>query len=55
MRAVLIVRAGVHSFFRMSRQIAPVTELIFGCQIFVINLICVIELKLNAKVDLDLP
>jgi len=24
MRAVLIVRAGVHSFFKMSKQIAPV-------------------------------
>lgn len=37
--AVLIVRAGVHSFLRMSRQIAPVTELIFGCHIFVSNFI----------------
>jgi len=37
--AVLIVRAGVHSFFKISRQIAPVCELMFGCQILVINLI----------------
>jgi hypothetical protein len=37
--AVLMVRAGVHSFFRMSRQIAPVWELMLGCQIFVMNLI----------------
>jgi hypothetical protein len=34
-----MVRAGVHSFFRMSRQIAPVYELMFGCQILVMNLI----------------
>jgi len=39
MSAVLIVRAGVHSFFKISRQIAPVYELMFGCQILVINLI----------------
>jgi hypothetical protein len=38
-RAVRIVRAGVHSFLRMSRQMAPVWELMFGCQIFVMNLI----------------
>ena len=38
-RAVRMVSAGVHSFFRMSRQIAPVYELIFGCQIFVSNFI----------------
>jgi len=37
--AVLIVNAGVHSFFRMSRQIAPVCELILGCHIFVSNFI----------------
>ena len=34
-----MVRAGVHSFFRMSRQMAPVYELIFGCQILVSNFI----------------
>ena len=39
MRAVLMVKAGVHSFFRMSRQIAPVCELMFGCHIFVSNFI----------------
>ena len=39
MRAVLMVNAGVHSFLRMSRQIAPVWELIFGCHIFVSNFI----------------
>ena len=38
-KAVLIVRAGVHSFFKMSKQIAPVYELIFGCHIFVSNFI----------------
>ncbi len=38
-RAVLIVSAGVHSFFKISRQIAPVCELMFGCQILVMNLI----------------
>ena len=37
--AVLIVRAGVHSFLRMSKQMAPVTEEMFGCQIFVSNFI----------------
>ena len=37
--AVRIVRAGVHSFFRMSKQMAPVTELIFGCHILVSNFI----------------
>ena len=37
--AVRMVRAGVHSFFRMSRQMAPVYELMFGCQIFVSNFI----------------
>jgi len=39
MRAVLMVRAGVHSFLRISRQIAPVTEEILGCHIFVSNFI----------------
>ena len=39
MRAVRMVKAGVHSFFRMSRQMAPVWELMFGCQIFVMNFI----------------
>ena len=39
MRAVRIVNAGVHSFFRISRQIAPVCELILGCQILVSNFI----------------
>ena len=35
-----IVSAGVHSFLRMSRQIAPVCELILGCHILVSNFIC---------------
>ena len=39
MRAVRMVSAGVHSFFRMSRQIAPVWELMLGCHIFVSNFI----------------
>lgn len=39
MSAVLIVSAGVHSFFRISKHIAPVYELILGCQILVINFI----------------
>jgi hypothetical protein len=39
MRAVLIVRAGVHSFFRISRQIAPVAEETFGCHNLVSNFI----------------
>ena len=38
-RAVRMVKAGVHSFFRMSKQIAPVWELMLGCQILVMNLI----------------
>jgi hypothetical protein len=41
MSAVLMVRAGVHSFFKMSRQMAPVTELMLGCQILVMNRICI--------------
>ena len=36
---VRMVRAGLHSFLRMSRQIAPVTELMLGCHIFVSNFI----------------
>ena len=43
-RAVRIVSAGVHSFLRMSRQIAPVCELILGCQIFVSNFIYTIKI-----------
>ena len=39
MRDVRMVSAGVHSFLRMSRQMAPVCELIFGCQILVSNFI----------------
>ena len=39
MSAVRIVNAGVHSFLRISRQIAPVCELILGCQILVSNFI----------------
>jgi hypothetical protein len=39
MRAVRIVRAGVHSFFRMSRQMAPVWEDTLGCQSLVSNFI----------------
>ena len=38
-KAALNVRAGVNSFFRISKQIAPVCELMFGCQIFVSNFI----------------
>ena len=32
-------RAGVHSFLRMSRQMAPVAEEMLGCQILVSNFI----------------
>ena len=32
---VRTVSAGLHSFLRMSKQIAPVSLLMFGCQIFV--------------------
>ena len=39
MRAVRMVRAGLHSFLRMSRQIAPDWLLMFGCQTFVMNFI----------------
>ena len=35
--AVLMVSAGDHSFFRMSRQMAPVCELTFGCHSLVVN------------------
>ena len=38
-KAVLIDKAGLHSFFKMSRQIAPVCEDILGCQILVSNFI----------------
>ena len=38
-RAVRMVKAGVHSFLRISRQIAPVYELMLGCQILVSNFI----------------
>ena len=38
-KAVLIDNAGLHSFFKMSRQIAPVCEDILGCQILVSNFI----------------
>jgi hypothetical protein len=31
--AVLIVIAGVHAFFKMSKQMAPVSDDTFGCQI----------------------
>jgi hypothetical protein len=37
--AVLIERAGLHSFFKMSKQMAPVWEEMLGCQIFVSNFI----------------
>ena len=40
MRAVRTVKAGLHSFFRMSRQIAPLSLLIFGCHILVSYFIC---------------
>lgn len=41
-KAVLTVRAGDHSpsfYFKISRQIAPVCEEMFGCHIFVSNFI----------------
>lgn len=38
-KAVLIVNAGDHSSFSISRQIAPVCEEIFGCHILVSNFI----------------
>ena len=34
-KAVLMVKAGDHSSFKISRQMAPVTEEMLGCQIFV--------------------
>jgi hypothetical protein len=37
--AVLIVNAGVHSFFKISRQIAPVYDDTLGCHNFVSNFI----------------
>jgi len=37
--AVRIDKAGDHSFLRISRQIAPVYEDMFGCQILVSNFI----------------
>jgi hypothetical protein len=37
--AVLIVRAGVHSFLRISRQMAPVWEETLGCHNLVSNFI----------------
>ena len=37
--AVLTERAGDHSFFKISKQIAPVYELILGCHILVSNFI----------------
>lgn len=38
--AVRTVSAGLHSFLRMSKQIVPVSLLMFGCQILVANFIC---------------
>ena len=38
-KAVRIDNAGVHSSFKMSRQIAPVCEDMFGCHILVSNCI----------------
>lgn len=38
-RAVLIVKAGDHSSFRMSRHMAPVWDEILGCHILVSNFI----------------
>ena len=35
-----MVRAGLHSFLRMSKQIAPLSLLMFGCQMRVSNFIC---------------
>merc|ERR1719330_730068 len=37
--AVLIVSAGLHSFFNMSKHIAPVWEETLGCHTFVMNFI----------------
>lgn len=37
--AVLIVKAGDHSSFNISRQIAPVCDEMFGCHILLINFI----------------
>jgi len=37
--AVLIVKAGDHWSFRISKQMAPVWDETFGCQIFVRNFI----------------
>jgi hypothetical protein len=45
-----MVSAGVHSFFKMSRQIAPVCELILGCHILVSNFICISQ-KLVKSID----
>ena len=42
--AVRMESAGLHSFFKMSRQIAPVWLEMFGCQIFVSNFILYNEL-----------
>jgi hypothetical protein len=38
-REVLMERAGDHSSFKISRQIAPVYEDMFGCHILVSNYI----------------
>ena len=37
---VRTVSAGLHSFLRISRQIAPLSLLMFGCQTRVSNFIC---------------
>ena len=38
-KAVLIESAGLHSFFKISKQMAPVWLEILGCQILVSNFI----------------
>lgn len=37
MKVQMLLASTYHWSFKMSKQIAPVTELIFGCQIFVKN------------------
>jgi hypothetical protein len=48
-QAVLIERAGLHSFFKISKQMAPVWLEIFGCHIFVSNFILELHLMLLPK------
>lgn len=37
---VRMVSAGLHSFLRISKQMAPLSLLMFGCQMRVSNFIC---------------